>query len=74
MILGNLGPEAQLVQVENPWFGKTVRVKYLDETNAEAAMKSPESFRANPGVLTQVEREGIEIHLRPYAIARIDSA
>jgi hypothetical protein len=74
MILGNLGPEPQLVQVENAWSEKTVRVKYLDETNAEVALKSPESFRADPGTLTQVEREWIEIHLRPYAIARIDSA
>lgn len=72
MVLANLGPEPQLVQVKNAWLERTVRVKYLDETNAEAAMKSPESFRADPGTLTKVQSEWIEIYLRPFAVARID--
>jgi hypothetical protein len=50
-----------------------VNVKYLDETNAEAAMQSPESYRADPGVSIQVGKAGVEINVLPYALARIDS-
>ncbi|MGD0129053.1 MAG: hypothetical protein ABSF46_27295 [Terriglobia bacterium] len=73
VVLGNLGPEPAVVQVMSAELGKAVRVKYLDETTALQAMVSPESFRADPGTLTQIEKDWIEILLRPYAIVRIDS-
>ena len=73
VVLGNLGPEPQVVQVMSAGLGKAMHVKYLDETTAEAAMVSPESFRADPGSLIQIEKEWFEIHLQPYAIVRIDS-
>jgi hypothetical protein len=73
VVLGNLGPELQAVQVMSAELGKTVRVKYLDETTAEEAMVSPESFRADPGNLVQIGTGWAEIVLLPYAVVRIDS-
>ncbi len=50
------------------------RVRLLDETNAEAAMREPELFRAGAGVLTQTDAGALELRLPPYAVARIDTA
>jgi len=74
VMLANLGPEAQTVRVVDAGLGKHARVKYLDETSAATALESPESFRADAGVLTPIAKEGIEIPLRPYAVAQIEPA
>jgi hypothetical protein len=50
-----------------------VQVKYLDEINAELAMVSPESFRAEAGQIVQLKEGELELRLRPFALARIDS-
>lgn len=73
VLLSNVGPEAQVVRVMNLGLEGSVNVKHLDETNVEAAMESPESYRADPGISIQVGNAGLEIHLLPYALARIDS-
>jgi hypothetical protein len=44
------------------------RVRVLDATTAELAMRSPEAFRRHPGA----RLESSELHLGPYAVARID--
>ena len=44
----------------------------LDETNAEEAMRSPETFRAQTGVEQESVAGKIELKLLPCAIARID--
>jgi D-apionolactonase len=54
-----------------------VRVRWLDERNAEQAMCWPERFREETGAVMPTIRtgEGHEIHLDlfPYGLARIDS-
>jgi len=72
VILANLSPEPQRVTVQD--FCPQVRVRTLDETNAEAAMTSPEDFCAQVGQLVQTTAGALELHLLPYALARIDAA
>ncbi len=70
-ILANLSPEPQQVTVQN--LGRRVRVRRLNETNAEEAMLSPEDFRAGEGETLQTSGGVLELSLLPYAIARIDT-
>jgi hypothetical protein len=73
VLISNLGSVPQVVRVTSLGLEGYVNVRHLDETNAEAAMESPESYRADPGISMQVGNAGLEIHLLPYALARIDS-
>ena len=70
-LLANLTPDSQQVRVLD--LTETVRVRYLDETNAHDAMASPETFRAERGELVQTTNGTLELNLFPYAIAQIDS-
>ena len=49
-------------------------VRVLDETNAEEAMRSPEAFRARAREPVNTQAGELTLELRPYAIARIESA
>ena len=69
-LLANLTPDSQQVRVEN--LTGTVRVRHLNETNAQAAMESPEVFRAEAGDLLQTTSGILELDLLPHAIAQID--
>jgi hypothetical protein len=69
-LVANLSAEPQVFVVRG--LGACSRVRYLDETNAEAAMRFPEGYRAQPGKLVQVSEEGLELELLPYAVVRID--
>jgi hypothetical protein len=71
VVLANLSPEAQQVRVQN--LSQGVRVRHLNEANAEAAMSSPEDFRAEEGESMQTTGGALELSLLPYAIVRIDS-
>jgi hypothetical protein len=73
IMLANLSPEPQSVRVTGANLGRSVRVRLLDETNAEQAMLSPEQFRAERGEWAQTSQDELELRLRPFAIARIDS-
>jgi hypothetical protein len=70
LVLANLSPEPQDITVQN--IGDPVQVRLLDETNAPAALESPETFRAEAGVLKQTNDGELQLTLLPYAIARID--
>ena len=72
ILLANLTPNSQQVSVQN--LTETVRVRRLDETNAQTAMTSPEVFRAETGELLQTTNGTLELNLLPYAIAQIDSS
>jgi hypothetical protein len=50
----------------------TARVRYLDETNFEHAVRRPEEFRQQPGEATESVSGKIELKLLPYALARVD--
>ena len=71
VLLANLTPDSQRVSVGN--LAATVRVRHLDETNAQAAMTSPEAFRAEANELVQTANGTLELSLLPYAIAQIDT-
>ena len=70
-LLANLTSDSQQVRVRN--LTGTVRVRHLDETNAQYAMASPEAFRAETGELVGDAEGTLELNLLPYAIAQIDS-
>ena len=50
----------------------TARVRYLDETTAEQAVRRPEEFRQQAGTLQESVSGKIELKLLPYAVARVD--
>jgi hypothetical protein len=73
IMLVNLSPAPQFVRVTDATFAARVYVKILDESCVEAAMLLPESFRAEAGVLMPTAGGSLDLELRPFAIARIDS-
>lgn len=48
------------------------RVRFLDEGNAEQAMREPEKFRSEPSAAIESVAGKIELKLRPFALAKID--
>ncbi|MEW5957150.1 MAG: hypothetical protein AB1801_05480 [Chloroflexota bacterium] len=70
VLLANLSHEPQQVTIQN--LAEQVRVRALDETNAEAAMQAPEEFRAQAGELRSTSAGTLRLSLRPYAVARLD--
>jgi len=73
ILLANLGPEPRHVRLIHSGLGACATVKHLNETNAERAMCSPESFRADPGDRAPISGEALELRLMPYSLARIDT-
>jgi hypothetical protein len=71
VIVANLTPEPQRVMVGN--LNERVRVRHLNEMNAEEAMSSPEVFRSQSGDTLQTAAGNLSLNLLPYAVARIDS-
>jgi hypothetical protein len=74
ILLANLNADPQFVRLIYPGLPQYVRVKRLDETNAESAMRSPESYRAAPGLLQETAGKQLALSLLPYSVCRIDSA
>lgn len=52
----------------------TAKVRYLDETTMEQAVRRPEEFRQQPGLTQESVSGKIELKLLPYALARVDVA
>ncbi|MFO7919086.1 MAG: hypothetical protein R6V13_13535 [Anaerolineae bacterium] len=71
ILLANLRPDPQRVTVHG--LGEEATVWSLDETNAEEAMVRPEEFRARAGKKRETEGGALDIRLRPYGLARIDT-
>jgi D-apionolactonase len=74
ILLANLGPDFQPVRLVYPGLPRRVRVKEMDENNAETAMTSPESFAAQSGLLRETSDQNLDLSLRPFALAWIDPA
>ena len=70
-LLANLTPDSQKVRAQN--LAATVRVRLLDETNAQVAMSSPEAFRSRTGEPVRTAEGILALNLLPYAIAQIDN-
>ncbi len=64
LILANLTPQTQRVRLRN--FGSMARLRQLDETNAEAAMTTPEAFRATSAAIPLTDGAW---ELPPFAVA-----
>lgn len=62
--------ETQNVRVMG--LGSTYACKVLDETNALEAMRSPEEFRAQPGIVIPPDDGHLTLELKPFAIATLD--
>jgi len=71
LLLANLRADPQTVTVEG--LSALVKLRVLDETNVEAAMQSPETFRNQAGESIAILNGTLEVTLLPYAVARIDS-
>lgn len=72
VLLANFTDKEQSVQVKGVRLGKAWALRILDETNAESAIASPEAFRKQRGETLETRDGQFEIHLRPYAVARMD--
>jgi hypothetical protein len=73
IFIGNMRPEVSEVILKMSFLGQQLRVKYLDGTNTEGAMKFPEAFRAQPGEFLQINGNEVVLRLRPYAYVRVDA-
>ena len=74
ILLSNLGPKAEQVHLPAGDGHQKYRVKFLDESSAEWAMTSPESFRAVPGRLVNARWGIVEVDLSPFATASLECA
>jgi hypothetical protein len=72
VLVASFSPEPQSVTLQG--LEGTVQVRPLDETNAEAAIQSPEAFRFRPGERVGTSGGQLVVELLPFAILRIDSA
>ncbi|MBM3236570.1 hypothetical protein FJZ31_09760 [Candidatus Poribacteria bacterium] len=55
-------------------FSANIRVRRLDETNAEYAMLSPEEFRAYAGESMVTSGGFVKLDILPYGVVRMDNA
>jgi hypothetical protein len=72
VLLANMRPEPQELRLVGHGLGEHVRVRRLDEENAEQAMRQPEAFRHERGKLLAAPRDELRLSLRPYAYVRVD--
>lgn len=71
VILANFTPESQTVSVRN--LTERVRVRPLNEGNAEEAMIAPEKFRNQEAEEVKTAGGVLEARLPPFGLVRIDS-
>jgi hypothetical protein len=70
VILANFSAEAQSVSIQG--LAEKVWAKALDETNAEEATHTPDSFRISSGSQHPSSEGHLQIKLLPYAVVRLD--
>ena len=71
VLLANMSSAAQRLSVHN--LGHRSRVRHLDETNVEVAMRSPEQHRVSDVGITKFAGGTFQLDLKPYAVATIDT-
>jgi hypothetical protein len=71
VLAANLG--GATVTVALTGLGARVRVRVLDETTFAQAGHAPEAFRADPGTERRTTGGRLDLTLRPYSYARIDT-
>jgi D-apionolactonase len=70
IILANMTADQQTVSI--PACGTNRRVRLLDESNAIAAMSTPDSYRSSHWKAFPSNGSRITLELRPYCLARVD--
>lgn len=70
ILVANLRPVRQQIALSLPV--ERARVRTLDETNAEAAIRAPEGFRTARGEVVPAAGGTLILDLLPYAVARVD--
>lgn len=70
VLVANFTRDEQALKIKSG--SGTARVRYLDETTAEEAMKQPEAFRRREGVTIEAAGGKVELKLLPYAVACVD--
>ncbi len=73
IMLANLGQQPQQVRVRGPALSPQVRLRYLDETNALEAMRSPDRYRAEAWQPVSMAEGELVVALRPFAYCCLDS-
>jgi hypothetical protein len=69
LLAANLSPETQIVTIRG--YHGSVRLRFLDETNAVQAMTHPDAYRSQVVYRDCVEGQ-VKLSLLPYAVCRID--
>jgi hypothetical protein len=72
ILIANLSAAFQPVRLAYPDLARYVRVKRLAAEDAEAAMRDPEGYRAEPGLKQETRGGVLELSLAPFATVRID--
>jgi hypothetical protein len=70
LLVVNLTPAQRAVTVRG--LPDHVRVRLLDETNIEEAMRTPEAYRRQPPTACTTVKSGLKLDLFPYAVATLD--
>lgn len=70
VLVANLTGDTQELKIKSG--SGAARVRYLDETTVDQAMRRPEEFRAQPGTMQESVSGKIELKLLPFALARVD--
>jgi len=70
ILAANLTDSEQEVRIKSG--SCSARIRYLDESNAENAMRDPEEFQAQAGQAAEARAGKLTLQLKPYALARVD--
>jgi hypothetical protein len=70
IVLANLSDS--VTQVRVPDLAEQVRIRRLNEANAETGMRSPETFRAESEVALETRGGRLDLELLPCEIVRVD--
>src|SRR5262249_50984046 len=70
VLVANLSPDIQELKIKSG--SGTGRVRYLDDSTAEVAVRRPEEFRKLPAQSQPSVAGKLELKLQPYAVARVD--
>ncbi len=72
VLVANLTPEPLQITLHN--LDARVRLRRLDEGNAEEAMRWPERYRAQEDGPAETRDGSLELDLLPFAVVRVDSS
>ena len=70
VLVANYTPEPRSVRISG--ISGRFSARSLDETSADAAIRTPEAFRAAPGSLIDAANSNLTIALSPYSVLCLD--